>query len=92
MKTIYMGQKEPVLDAVFDAHFENTEDVLKYVRREYKAGTTTFYFETPTNEVLNELKTLHDSGKMRYLQLGVHHSDGDYDFAKNNPKWVKIYR
>ena len=91
MKSIYMGEKNSCLDVVFDNHFTNTDDVLKYIRHEYKAGTTTFYLDTPTDEVLSELKTLRDSGKMRHLKLNVHNQNDDYNFAKANPEWITIY-
>ncbi len=91
MKMIYMGKYTPSLDKIFDGFFETETEALKYIRHIYKAGTNKFYIDTDTDGILMELKTLHDSGKMKHLKLKVHKRYGSYDFINQNKDWIEPY-
>jgi hypothetical protein len=91
MKFIYVDDLRPTpAGNIYDEHFKTVNDTLKYVRAAYKAGTTTFFLDLNNIEILNELETLHDSGKMRHLKLKVHfHSDIYSTIIKRNHKWME---
>ena len=91
MKYIYVDDARPIPTGdIYDEHFKTANDALKYVRAAYKAGITTFFLDLDNIEILNELETLHDSGKMRHLELKVHfHSDTQSTIIKRNDKWME---
>ena len=64
--------------------------------KNYKAGTYKFYIDTDTNGILMELKTLHDSGKMKHIKLKVHFHSGNAvgianmrAIVEHNHKWME---
>ena len=91
MKYIYVDDTRPTpIGGIYDEHFKTVNDALKYMRATYKAGTTNFFLDLDNIEILNELETLHDSGKMRHLKLKVHfHSDTHSTIIKRNHKWME---
>ena len=91
MKMIYMGKYNPNLEKIFDGFFETNDEALKYIRHNYKAGNTKFYINTPNDDIIKEIKTLHDSGKMKHIKLNVHNRSGNYDFVKSNKEWMEAY-
>lgn len=77
----------------FDAHYSNDEDALKYIRKEYKAGNSAFTLYIPEDsEILTNLATLRNSGRMRHLTIKVHiYTSNKYkfeDFINTNKDWV----
>ena len=91
MKMIYMGKYNPTLEKIFDGFFETETEALKYIRHTYKAGTNKFYIDTDNDNILMELKTLHDSGKMKHIKLKIHKRQGTYDFVNNHKDWMECY-
>lgn len=92
MKMIYMGKYDPNLDKIFDGFFETKDEALKYIRHNYKAGNSKFYIDTTDDDILKEIKTLHDSGKMKHIKLKIHNSTGNYNFVNENKDWMEVYK
>ena len=89
MKMIYIGKPCTEFNGLFDRQFETDEEALKYIRHTYKSGTSYFYIDTMTDDLLKEIKALHDGGKMKHIKLKIHKANGDYDFVNSNSSWME---
>jgi len=80
----------------YDILCPNDDSALKYIRKEYKAGNSTFVLHIPEDsKILADLTTLHNSGKMRHLNLKVHiNSNNKHSFdsiININNDWMEKY-
>ena len=96
MKLIYIDAVRDVpAGGLYDILCRNTDEALKYIRKEYKAGNTTFFIDMPGEDItlLRELTTMRNSGRMKHIKVKRHyHTDiRNMNFVEENKKWVEYY-
>lgn len=95
MKLIYLDANRDLPSGnLYDVLCRTDEQALKFIRKAYKAGTTTFFLDIPDDTaILVELRELRNSGKMRHLKIKLHcHEDIDAKiFVEANKDWVELY-
>lgn len=95
MKLIYLDStKKLPADHLYDTLCRTDEEVITYIRHQYRRGTMTFYIDYPPGTtILNQLATLRNSGRFKHLKLRLHcHGDIiDHRFMEENKNWVIYY-